>query len=139
MISHLKETPGVDKVLAMAWLRLACARTGQGDIRAAAEALHECSALLEPLAEDEVDNDVAFLYPELQFYSILLSLYVAKSAKDIRDLENALLEVRSPQAPSVHALPDVHDAALWYWPSPRHCYMPVLSQQSGLAAALLDV
>eukprot|EP00892_Ulva_mutabilis_P006102 jgi/Ulvmu1/3864/UM018_0083.1 len=91
MLAQLKAVPGPDMVHGMAWLRLGCARTGLGDVRGAANALQECSALLEPLAEG-ADSEAVFLFPELKFYCVLLNLYVAQHAKDIRDLENALLE-----------------------------------------------
>lgn len=97
MIEKLKDVPGVEMVVGMAWLRLGCAELGAGDIRAAADAMRDCTDTLHPLA-DTAEAEAAFLFPELKFYCVLLNLYLAKSPEEIKSLENTLLEVRTPRS-----------------------------------------
>lgn len=85
-------------VTGMAWLRLGCARIGLGDIRGGADAMKKCTDTLHEVA-DGAESEAAFLSPELKFYCVLLNLYLATSADDIRSLENTLLQVRKPLQP----------------------------------------
>ena len=86
--------PESEMLRALCVLRLATAYIAVGDLQPAQDALNKVGDLLEAQAEVDEAAIPGFLVPEYQFYCTLMNLIIARTAQDIKSLENHMLAVR---------------------------------------------
>ena len=99
---------------ALCVLRLATAHIALGQLEDAQSTLNRVGDLLEAQAEVDEAAIPAFLVPEYQFYCALMNLIIARTAQDIKAVENHMLSVR------ICTIDQHHRSCLLYTsPSPR--------------------
>lgn len=90
-LPYMQEVPESEMLRALCVLRLAAAYLGLGQLENAQEALKIVGTLLETQSEVDETAIPGFLVPEYQFYCVMMNLVIARSAEDVKALENHLL------------------------------------------------